>query len=303
MCAAVMRILVALVIIAKVSCDYGWPSGTYGLPEPVTGCPAFRDTHWKRGYTYHNTEDESPSNKRSTNYHFAGNFSQHGIQQRFCIKDDVPGASDTWPDGKYCIYKKGSCPEGLNSGFIKWDDEHQSLDPANKRFGITPDGDYTKRHTTLEYCCSTRGNVNKPISLPNTKPFYMIAYGSPQCQKVAGTRNSMEFIKFDDNDRGSENTFGGAHPYGPSEDLFNTKIYYCYYEPGEESTDDLGTGKKVLVKDGHKASSGLGVAIGCGVAGAIVGTASIAFATKRILASRGKTGLGSMSMDAVPDMP
>lgn len=58
----------------------------------------------------------------------------------------------------------------------------------------------------------------------------------------------MEFIKFDDNDKGSENRFGGAHPYGPSEDLFNTKIYYCFYEPGEVSTEDLGTGKKVLSK-------------------------------------------------------
>lgn len=58
----------------------------------------------------------------------------------------------------------------------------------------------------------------------------------------------MEFIKFDDNDKGGSSGFGGAHPFGPNEDLFNTKIYYCYYEPGEESTEDLGTGKKVLSK-------------------------------------------------------
>jgi len=58
----------------------------------------------------------------------------------------------------------------------------------------------------------------------------------------------LEFIKFDDNDRGSQSGFGGAHPYGPEEDFFNTKVYYCYYEPGEESTEDLGLGKKVLTK-------------------------------------------------------
>lgn len=58
----------------------------------------------------------------------------------------------------------------------------------------------------------------------------------------------MEFIKFDNNDRGSQSGFGGTHPYGPEEDLFNTKVYYCYYEPGEESTEDLGLGKKVLTK-------------------------------------------------------
>ena len=61
----------------------------------------------------------------------------------------------------------------------------------------------------------------------------------------------MEFIKFDDNDRGGRSGFGGAHPFGPSEDLFNTKIYYCYYEPGEESTEDLGTGKSVNAKVMH----------------------------------------------------
>ena len=37
----------------------------------------------------------------------AGNFSQHGIQQIFCIKDNAAGGSEFWPEGKYCIYKKG----------------------------------------------------------------------------------------------------------------------------------------------------------------------------------------------------
>lgn len=47
----------------------------------------------------------------------------------------------------------------------------------------------------------------------------------------------------------------------------------------------------------------MGVAIGCGVAGAIVGTASIAFATKRILASRGKSDFDGIDMDPQPDTP
>ena len=37
----------------------------------------------------------------------SGNFTQHGIQQRFCIKDNAAGGSEFWPEGKYCIYKKG----------------------------------------------------------------------------------------------------------------------------------------------------------------------------------------------------
>ena len=43
-------------------------------------------------------------------------------------------------------------------------------------------------------------------------------------------------MKFDDNDKGNTNAALGAHPYGPTEDKFNTKIYYCYYEPGNMMT-------------------------------------------------------------------
>ena len=93
-----------------VSSEYKWPSGAYGLPEPATGCPFVGKVNtWKQGFTYHNTEDEFPANKRSQSYHFAANFSQHGIQQRFCVRDE-PTADDNkniWPEGKYCVYKKG----------------------------------------------------------------------------------------------------------------------------------------------------------------------------------------------------
>ena len=44
-------------------------------------------------------------------------------------------------------------------------------------------------------------------------------------------------------------------------------------------------------------SPGVAVAIGCGVAGAIVGTALIAFVIKRILAKRRK------SYDPIPESP
>lgn len=50
-----------------------------------------------------------------------------------------------------------------------------------------------------------------------------------------------------------------------------------------------------------KSSSGLAVAIGCGVAGAIVGTASIAFATKRILAHKARAVYDAM--EPQPDGP
>ena len=127
---------------------------------------------------------------------------------------------------------QGVCPSGLKEGFIRWDDEQSEIDYKDKHFGDLPDGVYEKSHTTINYCCSTKGNVNNPIQLPALKPFYLLTYDSAQCQKVAGTKVTSEFIKFDDDDQGNTDAAGGSHPYGPSEDPFNLKIYYCYYEPG-----------------------------------------------------------------------
>ncbi|EDO33752.1 predicted protein [Nematostella vectensis] len=208
-----------------------WPSGTYGLPMPVSGCPDDETVSWKKGWTYHDTEDDNNQNQRSEVYHMPGNFSKHGIQQKFCIKDTPKGGSEFWPEGKYCIYKKGVCPANMKDGYVRWDDEQSEIDLNDKHQGDLPDGVYDKSHTTINYCCSTKGNVNNPIQLPALKPFYLLTYGSAQCQKVSGTKVTSEFIKFDDDDEGNTDYADGAHPYGPSEDPFNLKIYYCYYEP------------------------------------------------------------------------
>lgn len=57
-------------------------------------------------------------------------------------------------------------------------------------------------------------------------------YDLVQCQKVVGIKVISEFIKFDDDDQGNIDVVGGFYFYGFSEDLFNFKIYYCYYELG-----------------------------------------------------------------------
>ena len=138
--------------------------------------------------------------------------------------------------GANISFFSGICPSGLKEGFIRWDDEQSEIDYKDKHFGDLPDGNYEKSHTTINYCCSTKGNVNNPIQLPALKPFYLLTYDSAQCQKVAGTKVTSEFIKFDDDDQGNTDAAGGAHPYGPSEDPFNLKIYYCYYEPGKSGS-------------------------------------------------------------------
>lgn len=74
---------------------------------PSSGCPDDNDLKWKKGWTYHDTEDDNNQNQRSNVFHMPGNFSKHGIQQKFCIKDTAQGGSEFWPEGKYCLYKKG----------------------------------------------------------------------------------------------------------------------------------------------------------------------------------------------------
>ena len=87
-----------------------------------------------------------------------------------------------WPEGKYCIYKRGPhCPAKMKEGFVIWDDEN--TDNQNDANGALPEGMYTD-DTKIYFCCSTNGNVDNAISLPTKTPFYLFAYQSIKCQKV-----------------------------------------------------------------------------------------------------------------------
>lgn len=131
-----------------------------------------------------------------------------------------------WILGKYCIYKKGeTCPLKLLPGDVKWDDEDKNN--QNKKTGTLPDGIYDA-DTVIEYCCSTSGDANVPISLPTLKPFFLLAYGSPQCQQVKWAVTSNEWIRFDTEDRGNSDHERGAYPYGAG--IKDHNITYCYYQ-------------------------------------------------------------------------
>ena len=68
-----------------------WPSGTYGLPKPVDGCPAADGFEWNTGYHFHDTEDDGTENQHSDSFHLAGEFSDEGIKHEFCIKTEEDG--------------------------------------------------------------------------------------------------------------------------------------------------------------------------------------------------------------------
>ena len=128
--------------------------------------------------------------------------------------------------GKYCIYKKGGgCPTNLSSGFVKWDDENNNN--RNSKSGTLPDGEYTG-DTKIEFCCRTDGDKSEPISLPTTMPFFLLAYGSAECQQVKWAVVNVEWIRFDNEDSGNADNEGGSYPYGAG--ISDHKIHYCYYQ-------------------------------------------------------------------------
>lgn len=124
--------------------------------------------------------------------------------------------------GKYCVYKKGVCPLGLSEGFLHWDDEDRNN--VNKDGGSLPEGVYGS-DTRIFFCCRTDGDKSDPVSLPLSKPFYLLAYGSSDCQLVKGAITTTEYIIFHNEDKNNQDSSGGVHPYANS-----SLIYYCYYQ-------------------------------------------------------------------------
>ncbi|XP_068708325.1 uncharacterized protein [Montipora foliosa] len=206
-----------------------WPSGSYGLPKPRSGCP---DNNWREGYRYHDSENVENSNFKSNKSKLSGNVTLHGIRQEFCIHlDQTTSERLPWPHGKYCIYKKGgTCPDGLQEGWVRWDDENTHIDYPNSLGGEVPDGIYGE-NTVIYFCCSTSGKNSEAILLPHKFPFYLIAFGSSRCQKVLNHKVTSEYLQFDDEDQGNSNAYSHISPFGAGEDPYNNRIYYCYYEP------------------------------------------------------------------------
>ncbi|XP_067027018.1 serine-rich adhesin for platelets-like isoform X2 [Acropora muricata] len=225
---ATLRFLI-LVYILEESGSTRWPAGSgYGLPRAKSGCPHADGFEWLIGRRYQDTENTASSNERSNELHLDAQVNRGGISRGFCMKTSKSSDNrrSSWPPGKYCIYKKGeTCPLKLLPGDVKWDDENKNN--QNKKTGTLPDGVYDA-DTVIEYCCSTSGDVNVPISLPTLKPFFLLAYGSPQCQQVNWAVTSNEWIRFDTEDRGNSDHERGAYPYGAG--IKDHNITYCYYQ-------------------------------------------------------------------------
>ncbi|XP_076112432.1 uncharacterized protein LOC143080461 isoform X2 [Mytilus galloprovincialis] len=211
------------ILILVVSTVYAeWPTGTYTLVKPKTGCP----TGWKEGSRRQDTENHRNRNFITPGHHFYGKF---GIDMEFhyCTKDaHAISGTQHWPVGNYCILRQGiSCPSGFKTGSIYWDDEDHHN--SNEKEGILPSGVFDT-NTLIFYCCRFDGSYRTPINLPPTIPFYLLRYRSP-CQQVQGMVAREEVVMFDDEDTQNGNLENGSHPLNHRSTVGNT-LYYCYYD-------------------------------------------------------------------------
>ena len=61
------------------------------------------------------------------------------------------------------------------------------------------------------------------------KPFYLLAYGSSECQKVEGALGTEEYIQYDNEDSNNLDKWEGSHPFMEYSYVTKMRITYCYY--------------------------------------------------------------------------
>lgn len=253
-----------------------WPTGKYGLPMPKAGCP----NNWFDGRRFHDDKSNNLVDRKIYDtLHLAGWVTKQGIEQDFCIKTSTDKSQDL-PAGRYCILKHEACPAGFVDGSVRWRPKSSHYQDASV------DGK-TLKDTTVNYCCSARGEITNSISLPLEKPFYLYSLSGESCQQVKGATLKEESVNFDKNAGRYQINIEGKNPFHVEKNGSQMKLTYCYYTPGgtiaipesQEVEKTLFTGSAL---DNKTQSSGLAVAIGVGIACAMVGTASIALVAKKL---------------------
>lgn len=215
-----------------------WPSGTYGLMKPKTGCPSGK-VRWHEGYRYEDTRNVVTQNHFSSPLHLAGSWPAHGdIQMEFCMKGDrtLSEFDVDWPAGDYCLLKYGTCPSGFQTGYIQWDD--RNVRNHNRVGGTVPDGKFDS-NTKIEFCCRDDDMPTKEIFLPISKPFYLLRH-TRGCQEIHEMTLREEYVQLDENwhviVRYSQ--AGGDHPYDDGHS--NRRLHFCYYTPTSHASHLIG---------------------------------------------------------------
>ena len=83
-----------------------WPSGSYGLPRPKSGCPDGQNNVWREGWRFQDMENNDKSiserSRVSSGSHMdvtlVGN--KKDVNRTFCMKQNTGTQTRFWPKGK-----------------------------------------------------------------------------------------------------------------------------------------------------------------------------------------------------------
>ncbi|KAG1705827.1 Cubilin [Nymphon striatum] len=200
-----------------------WPSGKYGLPMPVSGCPSSKDFVWEKGVRWHFIDYVTVKDYKmeywSKGIMLKGGFHKDaGVSKHFCTKDtDFDTKLENkilWPSGTYCIYQLGElCPVGFKSGYITFVDREESTLGNNSYEGYLPKGNYTLNKSTYYFCCRDDGNPGQVDGMKSMKHYFHFNTDN----KRSSSRSSQNF----------------KMPHPEVDSLLYDKglsLHYCYYD-------------------------------------------------------------------------
>ena len=103
-----------------------WPTGSYALPKPKSGCAHSLKTEWHHGYRLHDsiTSMNITNIIRANLTHLRNSISPFYFVEEFCTKKQRltnKRSMIQFPPGRYCIYKVGAnCPSGFQNGSLRF---------------------------------------------------------------------------------------------------------------------------------------------------------------------------------------
>jgi hypothetical protein len=86
-----------------------WPSGSYGLPRPESGCPGGRKNGWRGGLRFQDMDDSdkntSERSRVSSGSHMGVGLvvNGNGVLRTFCMKQNTGTQTRFWPKGKVTV--------------------------------------------------------------------------------------------------------------------------------------------------------------------------------------------------------
>lgn len=80
-----------------------WPTGNFGLPKAITGCPGDAKSGWREGWRFQDMEDKEVRSIASLKNHMAVTFpirnERFDINRTFCMLNQMNKETRPWPKG------------------------------------------------------------------------------------------------------------------------------------------------------------------------------------------------------------